>query len=178
MKSARSGVTFFELLIILGVMAVLGGVLLYGSGIVQRKWRDTVRVKMMQGVMAGLEDYRIDNDHYPVAGDPIPGGTFISSSTSFNSVLTALIQGGYFSATALTDPLYGKLFDGFSGGDKSDNGLKFTEQDAICNDRGVMAQTDVGQKVFYAYGSPDGKSFVMCLTGESGETLKFYSPKD
>lgn len=174
--SARRGFTGLQFGIVFLILMVLLGILVYSNGFFQRKLNDQKRVALMKEVVVALEEFKSDKKHYPLIGDPIPGGTLVSSSDSFNSMMAALGQGNYLIAKKFADPKFGQLFGEFNGDDAYEDGLKFAAQSVDCEQHLVSAQTDISGVVSYAYYS-DGESYVLCLVGEEGKKKTFVSPK-
>lgn len=176
-ETARRGSTILEIVVVILVLGVLGGVLLFGTGYFQQRARDEQRVQMMKGIAVGLETYHGKRGHYPAIGDAIPGGSVVSASNSFNSVITALGQDKILKPADLVDPEFGRLFGDFNGGDAHEEGVKFLTSDEVCQGKTVAALINPTEVVSYSYYTPDGKTYLMCLLTEKGETKLFVSPK-
>ncbi len=175
--SAQKGFTKIEILIVILLVGVLIGVLVYGSGTIQKRLGDDQRVRFMKEITVALETYRDEFGHYPYTGDKIPSGTVVSGNDSFKSMMTALGQGGFLEVSKLVDPSYGSLFTEFDGVDSYGDGAKFSEANGRCDGNNVLVQKVNKGDVFYAYFSPDGRTYVMCVGKENGETGVFVSPK-
>lgn len=176
-ETARRGSTILEIVLVILVLGVLGGVLIFGTGHFQLKARDDQRVQMMKGIAVDLETYRGKKGHYPAVGDVIPGGSVVSASNSFNSVITALGQNKILKPANLVDPAFGRLFGDFNGVDAHEEGAKFLTSDKACQGKTVAALTNPTEVVSYSYYTSDGKTYLMCLLTEQGETKLFVSPK-
>lgn len=176
-ETTRRGSTILEIVIVILVLGVLGGVLIFGTGHFQLKARDEQRVQMMKEIAVSLETYRGVRGHYPAVGDAIPGGSVVSASNSFNSVITALGQEGILKPADLVDPEFGRMFGDFNGADAYEEGAKFLTSDKDCQGKTVAVLTNPTEVVSYSYYTLDGKTYLMCLLTEKGETKLFVSPK-
>ncbi len=177
-RTARSGFTTIELLVLITLTAILVGILVYGTGFVQKRSRNLQRKQFMKEIAVGLEAYKGKNENYPIAGDSIPGGAVVSGNNNFNSVMAALSQGDFLDVSKLVDPGFGPIFREFNGVDGFYDGTKFTVRSGICQGNTVKVEGDVSGEVSYAYYSADGESYVMCLVNEGGQELTFVSPKE
>lgn len=176
--TARWGFGRTEIIAFVAVLLVLVGILIYGTGAVQKKTRDLDREQMMKMVALSLESYKAAKGHYPITGDAIPGGSIVSDSGSFNSMMTALALGKYFDIKEFSDPGFGKVFEGFNGANSFDLGPKFDEVSKKCDGKEVVAVGNSLESVSYAYTSDSGETYTMCLAREDGTVVKFVSPKD
>ena len=174
----KKGFTLPEFLIIVSILLVMGGIIIYGTGLVQARERDAERQQFMKLLAVTLEQYRGGNKHYPIAGDPIPGGSVVSNNSSFNSMMTALIFGNFIDGKKAVDPGLGKLFGDFNGSDQLMEGLKFEIVDGSCAGNQVKLLKSTENQVSYGYYSINGQGYIMCLTLENGEKKEYGSPKD
>lgn len=175
---ARRGISGIQVLVAIGILLVLGGILVYASGFFQAKFRTDERKQMMKQVALALEQYKENNKHYPLAGDPIPGGAIVSANNSFSTMFAALGQGKFYDVKRFVDPAFGAVFKDFNGINEYEEGVKFVGLIKSCQGENVIAMTDSTESVFYSYFTTDGKDYVMCLLNENGEIMTFVSPKD
>jgi prepilin-type N-terminal cleavage/methylation domain-containing protein len=158
MKSARSGFTLVELMIVITVIAILSTMALFGLTGAQKSARDTQRMQIMNAIRSNLEKYYADKGGYPQ-----PTGWYHATLTTylFNGLSTGYLD--TYVTGALTDP-------GCGGG-------------TTYNVKAVTSPC--GTTVYaYTYGPVAGATctapatgYTLTLTKEGGGTAYFCSPQ-
>ncbi len=91
MKRAVGGFTLVELLVVIGVIAVILSISIFGIGGARKGSRDTKRKANIETIRSAAELYKSDNDGYPAS-------------------LTELTNGGYLGAVP-ADPISTQGYD-------------------------------------------------------------------
>lgn len=100
--SHYQGFSLIELLVVIGIIAVLAGLTTFNFNSARMRARDVQRKNDLRTVQKALETYRNDNSQkFPVPsptilpGYPTPSPTPVPDGKTWDNLMTSLIAGGY-----------------------------------------------------------------------------------